>query len=177
MGAGTSRTPRFPPPFPHLPSPQAILLREGQTKRERRPLPQATSNRKLSRVEATENQQGDPLTRNRRKDGFASPWAADCVPLRIQHWVFETAMMISTRIEGRSGLSPTSAAAARDREPKSTRWQPHHIHPKLDNHGSIERWIDARRRTAISSPVANYAFVTTMRPAALFGRLLIRRKK
>ena len=142
MGAGTSRPPRFPPPFPHLPSPQAILLREGPTKRERRPLPQATSNRKLSRVEATENEQGDPLTRNRRKDGFASPWAADCVPLRIQHWVFEIAIMISTRIEGRSGPSPTSTAAAREREPKSTRWLPHHIHPKLDKHGSIERWVD-----------------------------------
>jgi hypothetical protein len=25
LGAGTSRTPRFPPPAPHLPSPQAIL--------------------------------------------------------------------------------------------------------------------------------------------------------
>ena len=129
--------PGFPPPYPHLPSPQAIWLREGPTKRERSPHPQATLNRKLSRVEATETQQGDPLTRNRRKDGFAPPWAADCVPLRIQHWVFETAM-ISTRIEGRSGLSPTPAAAARDRDPNSTRWQPHSIQPKLDNHGSIE---------------------------------------
>jgi hypothetical protein len=160
MGAGTSRPPRFPPPFPHLPSPQAIWLREGPTKRERRTLPQATSNRKLSRVEATETQQGDPLTRNRRKDRLASPWAADCVPLRIQHWVFETAIMISTRIEGRSGLGPTSPAAARDREPRSTRWQPHCIHPKLDKPGSIEeRSIDARLLDRFwSQPVGSALF-------------------
>ena len=161
MGAGTSRTPSLSiimtaPPHPHLPSPQAILLREGPTKRERRPLPQATSNRKLSRVEATEKQQGDPLTRNRRKDGFASPWAADCVPLRIQHWVFETTT-ISTRIEGRSGLSPTPAAAARDRDPNSTRWQPHHIQPKLDNHGSIERWVAALPFKQFQQPTSNRA--------------------
>ena len=155
MGAGTSRSPRFPPPFPHLPSLQAILSRGGPAKRERSPHPQATSNRKLPRVEATEKQQGDLLTRNRRKDGFASPWAADCVPLRIQHWVFEIAIMISTRIEGRSGLSPTPAAAARDRDPNSTRWLPHLIHPKLDNHGSIERWNDARQFMPLSRPTSN----------------------
>ena len=157
MGAGTSRSPRFPPPFPHLPSPQAIFSREGPAKRERRPHPQAASNRKLSRVEATDNQQGDPLTRNRRKDGFAPPWAADCVPLRIQHWVFETVMMISTRIEGRSGLSPTPAAAARDRDPNSTRWQPHPIQPKLDNHGSIERWVAALPFKQFQQPTSNRA--------------------
>jgi len=70
--------------------------------------------------------------------------------------VFETTT-ISTRIEGRSGLSPTPAAAARDRDPNSTRWQPHPIQPKLDNHGSIERWNDAppfkqiERRSVIES--------------------------
>jgi hypothetical protein len=118
---------------------------------------QAMSNRKLSRVEATEFEQGDPLTRNRRKDGFAPPWAADCVPLRIQHWVFETAARFSTRIEGRSGLCPTSGAAACDRDPNSTRWQLHHIHPKLDKHGSIERSIDAR-------PTAGFRSLRSKRP-------------
>src|SRR6187455_93939 len=45
--------------------------------------------------------------------------------------------MISTRIGGRWGLGPTSTAATRDRDRKSTRWLPHHIHPRLDNPDSI----------------------------------------
>ena len=141
-GGGNQQDPQVPAPVPPPSFPPSDLAERRPTETRKETLPQATSNRKLSRVEATEKQQGDPLTRNRRKDGFAPPWAADCVPLRIQHWVFETAMMISTRIEGRSGLGPTSTAAARDRYPKSTRWQPPCIHPKLDNHGSIERWLD-----------------------------------